>query len=334
MSSLLDKPLLFLDGGLGTTLEDEQSVELTAEKPLWSSHLLLTAPETLTQVHRDFAEAGADIILTATYQASLEGFENTTIEGKPVDRDEARRAMQASVQLAREAFGTRRGLVALSLGAYGATMSPSTEYSGEYGNMTENDLIGFHQTRLEVFSTSEIWANLDMLAFETLPRLDEINAVRQVARDVSYEKPYWISCVFSRPDDNCLPDGSTVQDVVEAMLSGNRKPEAVGINCTKLNKIPSLVREFEDAIEGSGSPFPKLVLYPDGAHNLVYDTSTLKWVEQSYSTTSTQTWDERLADMIREAQGRGKWKGIIVGGCCKASPAMIKRLRSRLEDLT
>ena len=74
---LLDEPLLLLDGGLGTTLEEERGICFTDATPLWSSHLLVSSPETLLDVHSGYVSAGADILLTATYQASFHGFEET-----------------------------------------------------------------------------------------------------------------------------------------------------------------------------------------------------------------------------------------------------------------
>ena len=84
---LFQQPILLLDGGLGTTLEEEHGVQFSSATPLWSSHLLLSAPETLLEVQENFARAGADIILTATYQASFQGFRMTSQGPKERHRD-------------------------------------------------------------------------------------------------------------------------------------------------------------------------------------------------------------------------------------------------------
>src|ERR1700760_2588442 len=67
-------PIHLLDGGLGTTLADKHGCIFNETTPLWSSQLLLTSPATLLSAQTDFADAGADIILSATYQASFAGF--------------------------------------------------------------------------------------------------------------------------------------------------------------------------------------------------------------------------------------------------------------------
>jgi homocysteine S-methyltransferase len=232
---LFDRPLLFLDGGLGTTLEEEHGIHFSSATPLWSSHLLVSSPETLLTAQTDFARAGADVLLTATYQASCEGFSRTPRETQLHDRIdcdvgynrmEAAKYMRSAVTITRTAFRDAErpdGLVALSLGAYGATMSPSQEYTGKYPKEFSDvkGLYKFHLDRITCFAEDETtWSNVDLVAFETLPRLAEVEAVRMVMEAIqttTASKDFWISCVFPNGDE--LPDGSTISQIVEAMLS-------------------------------------------------------------------------------------------------------------------
>lgn len=326
-TNLLDKDILLLDGGLGTTLEDQHGVKFSSETPLWSSHLLVENTSTLKAVQRDFADAGADIILTATYQASLHGFKNTkTINKAGIDAEEARGYMLSAVRIARESYDGRPGLVALSLGAYGATMIPSTEYSGAYGTMTEEDLYDFHMTRISTFTSSEEWEEIDLVAFETLPRIDEVRAAKKVMLSVT-DKPYWVSCVFPN-DDQRLPDGTGIDELVSTMLQGDKPPWAIGVNCTKIHKVDGLVKALEDAARKKSLRLPRLVVYPDGAGRKVYDTRLQEWIGDD----SDQTpWEEQLFDIVSKSKQRGAWKGIIVGGCCKTTPGYIKKFRQRLD---
>ncbi|KIW46386.1 uncharacterized protein PV06_02058 [Exophiala oligosperma] len=336
---LLDKPILVLDGGLGTTLEDEHGIKFSFKTPLWSSHLLIENTSTLRKVQQDFASAGADIILTATYQSSFDGFENTKMSNKDDDSiglEEARKYMLSAVDLAREAFVGRPGLVALSLGAYGATMIPSTEYSGAYGPMNGDDLFKFHMDRISTFQDNQkAWQEIDLVAFETLPRIDEVRAVVNVMQTTA-NKPYWISCVFPN-DDRCLPDGTTIDELIESLLlppkGGARhhhQPWAIGINCTKIHKISKLINAFENTSKRSSLDLPRLVLYPDGAGNQVYDTKLQQWVGDN---SDQKPWDLQMADIIQEVTQRGAWKGIVVGGCCKTTPYHIQQLRKRVDAL-
>ena len=244
--------------------------------------------------------------------------------------------MLSAISIARNAFQGKPGIVALSLGAYGATMTPSTEYSGEYGAMTSGDLVSFHQDRLVVFLKSELFSDVDIFAFETLPRLIEVHAVRSVMEALAPEqrRPYWGSCVFPSPNNDTLPDGSTIGGVVHAVLSSSNPPFALGINCTKLRKVPNLITEFEHAIDKQGYEFPRLVLYPDGASGQVYDTTRQQWVSNTSVDTDAKPWHEQVHKIVKDVQRRGKWKGIIVGGCCKTGPSHIAALRKLIDGTT
>ncbi|KAK5053814.1 hypothetical protein LTR84_001776 [Exophiala bonariae] len=326
--NLLGKEILILDGGLGTTLEDEHHIKLDGRTPLWSSHTLVEGVSTLRTVQEDFARAGADVIMTATYQASFHGFANTkTTRPGGIEKDEAKQLMLSAVTIAREAFGDRRGLVALSLGAYGATMVPGAEYSGLYGSMVEAGLYEFHLDRLNVFVNSEEWNEVDLVAFETLPRLDEVRAARRVMQDVK-GKDYWIACVFPN-DDAKLPDGTDIDTLVRTMLEGEDRPFAMGINCTKIHKISALILAFEEAAKSQGFDLPRLVLYPDAAGGKVYDTKLWQWIGNDED---EAPWGEQVTQIVSEVRKRAAWQGIIVGGCCKASPQHIKKLRSCLDS--
>ncbi|KIX04572.1 uncharacterized protein Z518_05442 [Rhinocladiella mackenziei CBS 650.93] len=326
--SLLDKSVLLLDGGLGTTLEDHHGVKFSSRTPLWSSHLLVENVTVVEAVQREFAQAGSDIILTATYQASFRGFQNTKISGENgIGPDEARNYMLSAVRIARAAFNGRPGLVALSLGAYGATMVPSTEYSGNYGPMTEKDLFNFHFERVSIFQDSPHWEDIDLVAFETLPRNDEVRVANKVMRNIK-DKAYWISCVFPNSDER-LPDGTDVEELVRTMLEGESRPFAVGINCSKLPKIARLIQRFEQAAKSLSLELPRLVVYPDGSGGKVYDAKMHDWVGEERDQLA---WDQQICDIVKEVQERGEWTGIIVGGCCKTTPEHIRKLRNRLDQ--
>ena len=380
MSSTTDSlcPVLLLDGGLGTTLESlPYSIKFSSSTPLWSSHLLISSPDTLFNVQKAFVKAGTDILLTATYQTSFEGFATTLrstadkpklkngVDGIADDsgaardslshdhREKAKELMLSAVSIARKAFMTssshsdRHQFVALSLGAYGACMSPSQEYTGRYEPakmLTVDCLTEWHATRLSVFTSSQkAWANVDFVAFETLPLWNEIVAARSaMARSTTEasDKPWWVSCVFPN-DDSKLPDGSTVTEVVEALLGSSTgmlpKPWGIGINCSKVRRLDALILEYERAVRSTISDnqkWPWLVIYPDGAEGLVYNSQMQAWeVEKNAVEVEKRAWDEEVFDIVKKTRDRGSWPGIVVGGCCKTSPEDIGRLRKRIDEM-
>ncbi|KAL8657767.1 MAG: hypothetical protein Q9226_001583 [Calogaya cf. arnoldii] len=380
-------PIRFLDGGLGTTLESPpHNAKFKADSSLWSSDFLVTSPRTLSGVHRAFVEAGADVLLTATYQASFEGFAATKKAGTPesalnkdkenkrssgqddsatYSKEEASVVMRNAVSLAKEAFASSQCAgsknigkhVALSLGAYGATTKPSTEYSGEYTPehmQTVEGLVDWHDQRLEVFRDDEAtWNDVNYVSFETLPVLKEVQAVRRVMakhNTTQHFREWWISCVFPN-DDLTLPDGSPVSAVVEAMLTNRgdqgQRPWGIGINCTDIKKLDMLLHQYEAAAQSildtddtqdasaRRAQWPWLVTYPDGAQGSVYNTETQQWeIDPEMKKKGPQRpWHEELAQIITKTAERGRWKGILVGGCCKTTPDDIRKLRSQLATI-
>lgn len=296
-------PLVLLDGGLGTTLSlPPYNITFDKTTPLWSSHLLLspTSLSTLSSIQTSFADAGAEVLLTDTYQASYEGFSRTP--GWEGGEKEVGKAMRGAVSVGRDAFGGKKGTVALSLGPYGATMIPGQEYSGKYdeGHREVDQLKEWHLKRLQAFASSEevdeaekvqreqSWSDIDLIAFETVPLLKEVQAVRQVmgylSNAQSSQKPFWIVCVFPG-EGNSLPDGTSVKELVKVMLekrAGEAVPMGIGLNCTKITKVEGLIKEFEEAVTemvaaGQVSEWPSLVVYPDGTDGEVYNTTTMTW---------------------------------------------------------
>src|SRR5215210_2167945 len=113
---------LTLDGGLATELE-RRGADLRDR--LWSARLLLEDPDLIREVHADYFEAGADVAISASYQASFEGFGE-----RGLSRERAASLMRRSVELARhaaDAAGDGR-LVAASVGPYGAVLTDGSEY--------------------------------------------------------------------------------------------------------------------------------------------------------------------------------------------------------------
>lgn len=279
-----------LDGGLGTSLEDKYGVKFNHTQPLWSSHFLIDNQDTLLACQRDFVEAGADVLLTATYQVSVEGFARTKTPDRPngISRDAVPPYLATAVGIAEKASSHGAAKLALSLGPYGASMIPGQEYSGKYDaeHGSEESLFQWHLERLRLFSKVEkLPERVRYVAFETLPRLDEVRAVRRAikAAGITAQETgprFWISCVFPGETDD-LPDGSTIEQVVEAMLGpmdDGFRPWGVGINCTKIHKLPSLIRKFEDAVRKLQlDQIPSLVLYPDGTNGEIYNTTTKQW---------------------------------------------------------
>src|SRR5687768_17746907 len=125
-----------VDGGLATELE-RRGADLA--DPLWSARQLVEGPDLIREVHQAYFAAGADIAVSASYQASVAGF-----AARGIGFQDAVRLMALSVELAKEARerywhdparraeGRAWPLVAASIGPYGASLADGSEYRGKY----------------------------------------------------------------------------------------------------------------------------------------------------------------------------------------------------------
>ena len=158
---MTDPQVLALDGGHSTALEAQG---LAIDGPMWTGELLLSNPEAVTAAHRSFVDAGADIIITGSYQLSFEGGRRTSWSD-----DDVERALRNSTAAARLAVNDDT-LVAASIGPFGAHLNDGSEFRGNYG-VTASVIREYHDRRLDTDPTGTTVK-------------DEINLVAEVRRDV------------------------------------------------------------------------------------------------------------------------------------------------------
>ncbi|KAI8144331.1 homocysteine S-methyltransferase 2-like protein [Fennellomyces sp. T-0311] len=304
----LNYPLI-LDGGLATELERTFNKDLTGR--LWSAHYLDQDPDAIKAVHRSYFEAGANVATTASYQASVRGFLDAGYS-----RHEAIKLMRRSVQLAREArdeYG--QGLVALSMGCYGAVLANGAEYTGDYGeNIDLDDLVTFHRERLEICLQEP---GIDFLLFETIPSFLEAQAIQQLVKDDPSLPPVAVS--FSCRSNEHISDGTPMQAAVDTLADLNRV-FAIGVNCTKPKFIPSLLNILLNEKNKK-----TVLLYPDGGEE--WDAIARSW--RSETKVPTDVFGASMANWATQVGKAGQ--NIILGGCCGTSPAHIRACRRALS---
>lgn len=300
---------LILDGGLATELEFSG---FNLDDELWSARLLLEAPEAIEKVHRDYLSAGADCIVSASYQASLPGFMR-----RGLTQTEASETLRTAVRLTiqtRDAFwdveanreGRRKPLVAASVGPYGAYLANGAEFTGDY-DRDEDGLYDFHRRRWQILST----ANADLLACETIPSAAEARALARLLAETP-DAQAWFS--FSCRDGEHISDGTSIADCV-APLSSLSQVIAVGVNCTAPRYILSLVKSIRTV---TAKP---IVVYPNSGE--VYDANRKRWFGNVDPT-----------DLADAARGWYQAGARLMGGCCRTRPEHIRRLRQELRVAT
>ena len=300
-----DTCLTVLDGGLATELE-ARGFDLA--DALWSARLLADAPDAIEAVHLAYFEAGADIATTASYQASGAGF-----AAYGYSHEDADALLQRSVALARSArdrFHARhpesgRALrVAASIGPYGATLHDGSEYRGDYG-LEEDALAAFHRPRLATL----LDAAPDLLACETIPSLLEARAIVGVLHEHPSARA-WVT--FTCRDGAHTSAGDAIADCAR-FLDAEPQVVAIGINCVD----PVLVTSLVQAI-GLATAKP-IVVYPNSGE--VWNGHTHCWEGTATRfTTCVEEWIDAGASWL--------------GGCCRTTPADIRRVRAIVDGRT
>src|SRR5580704_5952793 len=209
LAAALDRDALVLDGGLSNQLAD-QGHNLSDE--LWSARLLADDPEQILAAHRAYLDAGAQVLITSSYQATFEGFAQ-----RGIDHDRAAELLHRSVDLARQAGPA---WVAASVGPYGAMLADGSEYRGRYG-LSVSELERFHRPRIEALAQ----AGPDVLALETVPDSDEADAMLRAVEGTGI--PVWLSYTI---DGTATRAGQPLADAF-ALAAGNDQVIAVGVNC-------------------------------------------------------------------------------------------------------
>jgi homocysteine S-methyltransferase len=287
-----------LDGGMASELE---YLGARIDGPLWSAHVLEEAPEKIVAVHRAYIEAGADCIETAGYQVSRRGY---TEIGLAPERADA--ALLCSVALARgaaAAFPERRIVIAASLGPYGAALHNGAEYHGNY-ELSHAELVEFHRERIDVLARATGTEAPDLLAFETLPSLEEAQAIGEALLPWP-DLAAWFS--FTCKDAEHVAHGERLSECA-AVVGQFPQTAAIGVNCTLPALLPSLIRELRGA---TGKP---VVVYPNSGEG--WDALHRCW---------TGTSDPAAyGAMARDWFAAGAW---MVGGCCRTRPQHIRQVK-------
>jgi homocysteine S-methyltransferase len=292
---LKDRKFVVLDGGLATELE-RRGADLA--DPLWSAKLLLDDPALIRQVHLDYLRAGANVITSASYQASFAGFAK-----RGLTPSEAAALMVRSVRLAQEArsefHGARPPLVAASIGCYGAFLHDGSEYRGDYG-LSRQQLIAWHRPRFALLAGS----GADLLACETIPCRVEAEALLALLAEFP-GTPTWLS--FSCRDESTVCLGESLAECL-ALTRGVPNIVAAGINCTPQYLIEPLLRSV------AGATDRPLLVYPNGGDR--WDAESRRW---ECDASAKVDWG-LLAEKWFIAGAR------LIGGCCRTTPADIAKI--------
>ncbi|WP_407910901.1 homocysteine S-methyltransferase [Lactiplantibacillus brownii] len=304
MKTLLQRGPVVSDGAMATELE-KRGVD--TDSALWSATAMIDHAAAIYAVHQSYFAAGAQLATTNTYQANVPAFVTAGLTA-----ESARKLTQQAVQIAKQArddyaaqHADFTGLVAGSIGPYGAYLADGSEYTGAY-QLSKTAYQAFHRERLQLVTGMGV----DVLALETMPNFEEVQALVSLVTTEFPTQDYWVS--FSLKDPATLCDGTSLA-VAAKWVAVQPRVVAVGVNCTSLENIEPALTILRAAVT-----IP-LIVYPNSGDE--YDPVTKTW----QATNLSHTFDSFVP----------KWLAAgaqIIGGCCRTTPsdiATVHRLLSR-----
>ncbi|KAI6188636.1 Hcy-binding domain-containing protein [Aphelenchoides besseyi] len=303
-----DQRLRILDGGMGALIE---KLGFDPSKTVaWSSGANVTDPELVFKAHMAFIEAGAEVILTNTYQANIKRLAHSFSPSETLNH--VRRGVELALEAAQKSGKTIR--IVGSIGSYATYLADGSEYTGSYTTDPSFDLdliyANYKTQALELFQNG-----VRMFAFETTPSVAEAKVARRVLEQLSsegFDIYGWVSAQCK--DYEHLANGDKFVDFVSA-LADSPRVRAIGINCTSPQHVGSLLRHGHTVANGKA-----FVVYPNSGENFNKDLKVYFG-------------NPRTERILQEMEEWTKLGVRLIGGCCRVTPDDLKQIAKRAEEL-
>ncbi|XP_026171111.1 methionine synthase isoform X2 [Mastacembelus armatus] len=319
LQAVLQQRIMVLDGGMGTMIqqykleeEDFRGDEFKEHKlPLKGNNDLLsiTQPDIIYKIHKEYLQAGADIIETNTFSSTSIAQADYGLEHM------AYRLNRASAELARRAADDvtkKTGCTRYVAGSVGPTnktlsVSPSVERP-DFRNITFDELVEAYSEQVKGL----LDGGADIILVETI--FDTANAKAALfAIDLLFEKSYERKPIFI---------SGTIVDRSGRTLSGqtgeafvvsvsHAKPLCIGLNCA-LGATD--MRPFIEAIGKSTTAF--IVCYPNAGL-----PNTFGGYDETPEITASNLKEFAMDGLVN-----------IVGGCCGTTPGHIRAISDAVRE--
>ena len=320
LQQLLKQRILILDGAMGTMIQGYKLNETDYRGQRFANHpcdvkgnndlLVLTRPDVISQIHRDYLAAGADILETNTFNATaiaMADYQMAHLVGE-INLEAARLARAAADQ-----FSTpeQPRFVAGVLGPTNRTASISPDVNNPgYRNTSFTELVSAYQEA----ATALIAGGVDLLlietVFDTLNAKAAVYALRELFAQLGFALPMMISGTITDASGRTL-SGQTTQAFWNSLA--HAQPLSVGLNCALgAAELRPYLEQLSNCADTWVSAHPNAGL-PNAFGE--YDQSP-----------------EEMAAIIGEFASAGLVN--IVGGCCGTTPAHIKAIASQVAAIT
>ena len=315
LKSLLQKRILVLDGAMGTMIQRYNLSEDDFRGHRFKNHskdlkgnndiLVLTQPEIISNIHKEYLDAGADIIETNTFNAnplsqSDYGAEDLVYE---INFDAAKIAKEIAIEYTNKNIKKPR-FVAGSIGPSNVTasISPDVENPG-YRKVYFDDIVKAYAVQINGLVDGGADILLIETVFDTLNCKAILYAISEMESKKFLNLPVIISGTIVDFSGRTLSGQTT--EAFWTSVSHTENLLCVGLNCSM---GPEQMRPFIKELSDIADTY--ISLYPNAGLPNEFG---------EYDESPTQ-----MADVLEEYAQSGFLN--IVGGCCGTTPEHIKQM--------
>jgi 5-methyltetrahydrofolate--homocysteine methyltransferase len=323
LTDLISKRIIFLDGAMGTMVqryklsEEDFRGERFKDSPIdlkGNNDLLnITKPEVIKAIHKEYLEAGSDLIETNTFSATQIGQADYSLEeyAYEINVQAAKIAREACNEVEQENPG-RKCFVAGCLGPTNKTASISPNVTDPaYRGVTFDELVENYYDQAKALLEGGADTLLLETTFDTLNLKAGIFAVRKLKRETNSNIPLMLSVTITDASGRTL-SGQTVEAFWNSIE--HAEPFSVGINCALgAEEMRPYIEELSKVSNCYISCYPNA-----GLPNPLSETG--------YDETPEQT-SILLDDFARSGFVN------IVGGCCGTTPDHIRAIVNQLTPI-
>ncbi len=290
--------VVLLDGGMGQELLNRSANQ---SPKYWSAHYLITEPDIVEAIHREYIHAGARVITINAYSAT---FTRMAMVGATDRVPELQRVASELALAARDGSASAGSNVAIA-----GCLPPLN------GTYRPDRVRPFSENLSEYRRLAEIQSDyVDLFICETMSTADEARAAALAAAETG--KPVWVAWSLRDGGSTALRSGEAIASAAHGLIGID--VSALLANCTQPESISAAMPQLIATGRPTGG-------YANGFTNIPPTFLPGRTREQLRARHDLDPVAYAAFAMDWVKQG-----ATIVGGCCEVGPAHIAHLRDEL----
>ncbi|MFX1572418.1 MAG: homocysteine S-methyltransferase family protein [Promethearchaeota archaeon] len=284
-----DSKTILFDGAFGTMLIKKELLEPGKIPDL----LNIEKPDSISEIHKSYYDAGADMCQTNTFGATPLSLRRHNLEDRIVEIN--KKALENIKRVC-----PSESLIVGDIG-------PSGEFRPPVGNATNEDW------RLNFTTQAKLLENgVDLWHIETISDIEEMLAAVRAIKEIS-KKPIIASITYKKTKRGFFTImGDSLEKCIRILE--NENVDVIGANCTiGSNDMLELLKQ---AIQLTNKP---ISVKPNAGKPRLEGFTTF--------------YDQPIEDFVKDIYEMIKLGAKIVGGCCGTSPKTIREIRKIIDSL-